>query len=94
MTILVAALLTVAVLAALVGAIAFARMATPLEKLHPGAFVAVVSGGAISGAGFATVGVTGQSIKMVLILIVLVASGALSNHAIGRALHLRGGERR
>ena len=94
MSVLVCTLLAIAVLSALLATIAFARMTTPLERLHPGGFVAVVSGGAIVGAGFATVGVTGQSIKMLLIVIVMGLSGALANHAIGRALHLRGGERR
>lgn len=94
MNLLVGALLTIAVMSALLATIAFARMATPLERLHAGGFLGAVSGSAIVGAGFATVGVTGQSIKMLLILIVLVLSGALANHAIGRALYLRGGERR
>jgi multicomponent Na+:H+ antiporter subunit G len=88
------ALLVLAVAGATVAALAFVRLPTPLERLHPGSFVAVFSGAALIGAAFATEGVTGQSVKMVLIVIVLILSGALANHAVGRALHLRGGERR
>lgn len=87
-------LLGVAVAAAAVAALAFVRLPTPLERLHPGSFVAIVSGAAFIGAAFVTVGITGQSVKMVLIVVVLILSGALANHAIGRALHMRGGERR
>ena len=94
MSVLVCALLAIAVLSTLLATIAFARMTTSLERLHPGGFVAGVSGGAIVGAGFATVGGPGSSIKLLLLVIVLVLSGALANHAIGRALHLRGGGRR
>ena len=55
---------------------------TPLERLHPGSFVAIVSGMAFIAAALRRPSaMTGQSVKMVLIVLVLILSGAIANHA-------------
>ena len=94
MTILVGVLLSIGIVCALVAAVAFLRLATPLEKLHAGGFLAVASGAAIVLAGIATDGLTGRALKLVLIFVALLFTGAVSNHAVARALHIRGGDRR
>ena len=90
----VAILLTLGVAGALLGTVAFLRLATPFERLHAASFVAIASTACLAAAGFVTDGITGRSLKMVLILVVLALTGAVSNHAVARALHIRGGERR
>ncbi len=94
MTIAVALLLALGVLAAIIGAVAFLRLATPFERLHAASFVAVAATTCFVAAAFLTDGVSGRSLKMVLILVVLIISGALANHAVARALQIREGERR
>lgn len=94
MTIALALLLALGVLATFIGAIAFLRLATPFERLHAASFVAVAATACFVAAAFITDGVTGRSLKMVLILVVLTVTGALANHAVARALQIRGGERR
>ena len=94
MTALLVAALALGVLAALIGTIAFHRLATPAERLHAASFVGVASTACFVVAAFITDGLTGRSLKMVLILVVLILSGAVANHAVARALHVRGGNRR
>ena len=91
---ILAILLALGVAMALLAIVAFLRLATPFERLHAASFVAVAATACFVAAAFVTDGVTGRSLKMVLILVVLVLSGAAANHAVARAVHIRGGERR
>jgi len=86
--------LAAAILAAWLGAIAFGRLATPLERVHAVTFINVVVGGAFVLAAFLSEGVTVRTLKCALIWLVMLPMGALLSHATGRALHLRDGERR
>lgn len=88
------AALVIAVAAAWLGAAAFVRLRTPLERLHAVAFVNLVTGGGVMLAAFAAEGVTPRTLKCALIWLITVVTGALLAHASARALHLRGGTRR
>jgi multicomponent Na+:H+ antiporter subunit G len=90
----VAASLLLAVAAAWLGAIAFLRMRTPLDRLHVVTFVNVAAGGFVVLAALLTEGITARTLKCVLIWVAAMLLGACLSHATGRALHLRDGERR
>lgn len=94
MTVLLQVLVGLAVAAALFGAVAFHRLRSPIERLHAGSFVAVAAGVPLVVAGFVSEGLTGRTLKLTAIVIVLIVAGALGNHAIARALLYRGGQRR
>ncbi|HLH91977.1 MAG TPA: monovalent cation/H(+) antiporter subunit G [Xanthobacteraceae bacterium] len=80
------------VLAAWLGALAFVRLATALERLHAVTFVNVAAGAAIVLAALLTDGVSSRSLKCLLLLVVTLPVGALLTHVTGRALHTRSGE--
>ena len=94
MNAVVGSLLVFVVLSSWIAALAFLRLKTPLERLHVVTFANVLILGAIVCAGFASRGMTSQTLKFVLLWLVNLAAGALLSHATARALHLRGGEAR
>ena len=94
MTWLAGAALALAVATAWLGVIAFVRLRTPLERVHAVTFVNVATGGFVTLAALLSDGVGARSLKCVLIWIATMLTGSLLSHATGRALHLRGGERR
>lgn len=94
MTLLLVVPLVLAIACATIGTIAFLRLATPFERLHAASFVAIATGVLLTLAAFATDGVSGRSLKMVLIVVVLTVTGAVANHAVARALMVRGGTTR
>lgn len=94
MTVLVWILAALSIAAALLGAVAFHRLPSPLERLHAGSFVAVAAGAPLVVAGFLSEGFTGRTLKLAVIVAILIVSGALTNHAVARALLYRGGQRR
>jgi len=85
-------LLALAVLSAWVGTIAFLRLDTSLDQLHTVTFVNVMTIGALTLAGFASRGLTPQTLKCALLWIINLAVSALLSHATARAVHFRGGE--
>ena len=85
-------LLALAVLSAWVGTIAFLRLNTSLERIHGVTLVNVLTIGALTLAGFASRGLTPQTLKCALLWIINLAVSALLSHATARAIHLRGGE--
>ena len=94
MNALLGVLLTLGIAVALLGTIAFLRLETPFERLHAASFVAIAASACFVGAAFVTDGISGRPLKMVLIFVALMLTGAIANHAVARALHIRGGERR
>lgn len=88
------ALLAFAVLSAWIGAIAFLRLRTSLERLHVVTFVNIAAGGAIILAAVLHDGLSARSLQCIFVWIVIVTMGALLAHATASALHMREGERR
>ena len=93
MRIAIALLLAAGVTAVWLAAIAFARLATPLERIHAVSFANIAGGAAITIAAMiaSTPAAAG---KCALIWLVTALSSALLSHVTGRALLLRDGERR
>ena len=83
--------LTLAVLAAWLGTIGFVRLRSALDRLHCATFVLASSGPLVALAAFLDEGVTTRSIKIAVLVVVLLATGAVTGHAVGRALLLRNG---
>jgi multicomponent Na+:H+ antiporter subunit G len=83
-------LLAILVLAAWLGCAGFARLRTPLDRLHCAAFVNAVSGTALTIAAFVADGVSDRALKVLLITGLSLLAGAAMSHATGRALLLRG----
>ncbi|HEX4024935.1 MAG TPA: monovalent cation/H(+) antiporter subunit G [Steroidobacteraceae bacterium] len=88
------AALVFAVAAAWVGVAAFARLRTPLARIHAVTFVNLTAGGAITLAAFLSEGLTSRTLKCALLWAAVMTIGALLSHASGRALMLRDGQRR
>lgn len=94
MSLAVALPLAVTVIAAWIAALAFARLRTPLERLHTATFVNVAGGGGLVLAAWLGDGATSRALKCTAIWIATVLVGALLGHVAGHALHIRDGERR
>lgn len=88
------ALLALAVLIAWVAALGFARLRTPLERLHVVTFLNIVLGATLLLAAGITDGPSVRMLKSVLMWVGILLSGALLSHACARTLRLRDAERR
>ena len=82
-------LLAVAVVAAWVGALGFARLRTPLDRLHCVAFVAFACGLPIVLAAFVQDGPSVHALKLLLLVVVALVAGAALNQAVARAIVTR-----
>jgi multicomponent Na+:H+ antiporter subunit G len=89
-SIVIDGLLAVLVLAAWLGAAGFARLRTPLDRLHCVTFVSVLSGGALVVTALVSDGLSDRAGKIVLMVLLSLLSGAATAHAVGRALIHRG----
>lgn len=87
-------LLAASVATAWLGAAAFIRLRTALEKLHAVTFVNVAALGLLVVAAIADQGITARSLKCMLIYLVTLTAGAVLSHVTAQALHFRKGERR
>lgn len=76
------------------GAISFFRMTTPFQRIHTIAFLNIAGGGFITLAAVLDDGASPRALKCLFIWLVTLPIGALLAQVTGRALHLRGGERR
>ena len=82
-------LLGVAVIAAWVGTLGFARLSAPLDRLHCIAFVAVGCGLPITLAAFVQDGASVHAFKLLLMLVVAIVAGASVNQALARTIVTR-----
>ena len=83
-------LLGLGVLASWLGCAGFARMRSPLDRMHCVAFVNAISGVCVLLAAALTEGPTTRVFKILLIVGIGLLAGAAMSHATGRALLLRG----
>lgn len=91
MSIVIAILLGLAVGTAWLSALALLRQPQALDRLHAVSFLNVATGVLVSAAGFASDGISGRSLKILFMMIVLIGAGAVLSHAAGRALLMREG---
>lgn len=87
---LITALLAVLVAAVWLGCLGFARLRTPLDRLHCVTFVNVVAGAALSVTAFLADGPSTRAFKILLIALVSAGFGSALSHAVGRSLWMRG----
>jgi multisubunit Na+/H+ antiporter MnhG subunit len=86
----IAILLVALVLCTWLACIGFVRLHTPLDRLHCVAFVNVTSGFFLVLVAFAADGLSPRSLKILIMAVLGVLSGAAGAHVIGRAVLQRG----
>ena len=89
MTMVEAVLLTLVVLATWLGAAGFARLRTPMDRMHCVTFVNVAAGLPLVVAALLSDGGSTRCGKILLIVVVNLLTGAAMSHAVGRALLVR-----
>jgi len=83
--VLIAALLALAVGAAWLGCIGFARLRSPYARLHCVPFVTAAAGAPVVIAAFLADGASDRACKILLLVVLALAGGAALSHAAGRA---------
>ncbi|MCJ2013044.1 monovalent cation/H(+) antiporter subunit G [Methylobacterium sp. J-076] len=91
MSTLVGALLALTVGVTWLSALAILRMPRALDRFHATSFLNVATGVCVTAVSFAADGVSDRSLKVLLMMVLLVAFGAVLSHAAGRAVLLREG---
>ena len=86
MTFVIDVLLALLVAVTWLGCIGFARLRTPLDRLHCAAFVNVAAGMVLVALAFAADGPSTRAWKVLAAVLAGVAGGAALSHAAGRAL--------
>jgi multisubunit Na+/H+ antiporter MnhG subunit len=81
--------LALAVATSWLGAAAFLFLAAPYDRLHVAAYVTLAAGFFVTLAVIASHPASALVLKAVIIYAALIVTGAIINHAIGRALRLR-----
>jgi multicomponent Na+:H+ antiporter subunit G len=89
-SLVIEALLMVVVGAGWLGVAGFARLRTPLDRLHCVTFVNVVCGFSLVAAGFVSDGLSSRAIKILFIVALSLLSGTAMSHATGRSIIQRG----
>jgi multicomponent Na+:H+ antiporter subunit G len=82
--------LALCVAASWLGCVGFARLRSPLDRIHCVAFVNVTAGTALALAAIATDGITPRTVKIVFLVLVSILAGAATAHATARSLFDRG----
>ena len=90
MTPLIDVLLGLLVAVTWLGCLGFARLRTPLDRLHCAAFVNAAAGALLTAGAFAADGPSVRAFKVLLMVAVSLLAGAALSHAAGRALLYRG----
>jgi len=88
-TAVVDGLLVLLVAVTWLGCLGFARLRTPLDRLHCAAFVNVAAGAVLVALAFVADGSSTRAWKVMAAVLVSVAGGAALSHAAGRALLYR-----
>ena len=91
MSILVGALLALAVAAAWLSALALLRLPRALDRLHALSFLNVAASVCVTVAAFLSDGISGRSMKILLMMGVYLAWAAVLSHVSGRAVLMREG---
>lgn len=81
--------LALAVAASWIGAIGFVCLRSPFDRLHCVTFVNVAGAGALLVASFLADGATDRVLKILVLVVATLLTGAALTHGTGRALRLR-----
>ena len=90
MTAVIDGLLGLLVAVTWLGCLGFARLRSPLDRLHCAGFVNAAGGIVLAAVAFAADGPSDRAFKVLLTVAVTLVSGAALSHAVGRALLYRG----
>ena len=72
------------------GCLGFARLRTPMDRLHCASFVNAAGGVLLAVIAIAADGASDRAFKVLLMVAVTLVAGAALSHALGRALLYRG----
>lgn len=81
--------LGVAVLSAWIAALGFARLTSPLDRLHCVSFVTIGSGLPVALAAFVADGPSIRAFKILLMVVIGLVAGSVVTHAVARAMFTR-----
>ena len=90
MTAVINGLLGLLVAVTWLGCLGFARLRSPLDRLHCAGFVNAATGVLLAAVAFAADGPSDRAFKVLLTVAVSLVAGSALSHAIGRALLYRG----
>jgi multicomponent Na+:H+ antiporter subunit G len=91
MSVVIGVLLALAVAVTWLAALALWRLPRALDRLHALAFLNVAASALVVGAAFLADGVSGRSLKILLMMVVYLAWAAVLSHVSGRAVLMREG---
>ena len=90
MTVLIDGLLGLLVAVTWLGCLGFARLRSPLDRLHCAGFVNAAGGIVLAAVALAADGPSDRAFKVLLTVAVTLVAGSALSHAVSRALLYRG----
>lgn len=91
MSVVIGILLTLAVAVTWLAALALWRLPRALDRLHALAFLNIAASGPVTVAAFLSDGISGRSLKILVMMGVFLAWAAVLSHVSGRAVLMREG---
>jgi multicomponent Na+:H+ antiporter subunit G len=91
MTVVIGLVLGLAVASAWLAALALWRLPRALDRLHALAFLNVAASVLVTVAAFLADGISGRSLKILVMMVVFLAWAAVLSHVSGRAVLMREG---
>jgi multicomponent Na+:H+ antiporter subunit G len=91
MSVLIAILLGLAVVVTWLAALALWRLPRALDRMHALAFLNVAASGLVTVAAFLADGISGRSLKILVMMVVFLGWAAMLSHVSGRAVLMREG---
>jgi multicomponent Na+:H+ antiporter subunit G len=91
MSVAIGVLLGLAVAATWLAVLALWRLPRALDRLHALAFLNVTASGLVTVAAFVADGISGRSLKILMMMVLFLAWAAVLSHVTGRAVLMREG---
>lgn len=91
MSVVIGVLLTLSVAVTWLAALALWRLPKALDRLHALAFLNVAASGLVTAAAFLSDGISGRSLKILVMMVVFLGWAAVLSHVSGRAVLMREG---
>jgi multicomponent Na+:H+ antiporter subunit G len=91
MSVAIGSLLGLMVAVTWLAALALWRLPRALDRLHALAFLNVAASGLVTVAAFLADGISGRSLKIVVMMVVFLGWAAVLSHVSGRAVLMREG---
>jgi len=91
MSVVIGGVLGLAVAVTWLSALALWRLPRALDRLHALAFLNVAASGLVTVAAFLSDGISGRSLKILVMMVVFLGWAAVLSHVSGRAVLMREG---